>query len=211
MLQRSVFQSLHFEQKNLEEREKPLQGKELLFDVMDAATIINGVSILKLIRDHENHTDYSEEQRKQVLDEDKKKMEAFYHSDFQVVFEGGRGVLSSKGKVANAVAIRYIVDFKAIPQELIDEAYENPRVWSIGPRVNLALLVSEHPELVKEVYGEDMHDPDHKRVKLEPEQYHRVGDLIVYGIVDNRTMLELLKKRKLQPWQHLYRARANVS
>ena len=187
-------ESLHFTPQNLDQIEGKSKHKDILIDVMDAATNVSGHSILKLVREHPNYANYTPEEVEKALSEDKAKIETLYKSDFQVIFEGGRGVLSTNGKIANAVAIRYVVDFRALPQEIIDEAYTNPRVWHIGPRVNLAKVVSDRTDLIKKVVGEDMHDPDHEKIEMTPDKYHRVSDLIVHGKVDDRTMLELLRK-----------------
>jgi hypothetical protein len=202
--------SLKFDQVKKDEIVEIPKGKEVLFDVMDAGTKVNGRDIFKLTREHPNYRSYSQEEAKNHLDEDKKIMEKDFLSDFEVEFEGSRGIVSSKGKIANGVAGKYTVKFRALTQELIDEAYQNPRVWSIGPRVNLAMLVSQRPDLVKSVVGVDLHDPDLKSKVLEPSEYHKVTDLIVYGKVDDKTMLELLKKTKRPRWQSMGRSRINI-
>lgn len=223
--------SLQFDVEGELEYDPVAEKKDILVDVQDSTTRVypldeNGnrgepINFLKKSRDFRNYLVLSLHEKRQLLDDDKQQYkEEVYSGFFETEFEGARGVLSTgEGRIANSIALKFIVVFKPLPDDVVDKAYENPNVWNVGPRVDLATLVSVRPDLVEKVEVIDLHKNKKKRMVLEQSKYSMVTDLIVFGRVNEETMLKLLKKEKKLPkkerqkykaWQTLHRIRAVI-
>lgn len=170
------------------------------------------IEMLKLDRDHPNHKSLTEEEKVTILSDDlQQRMQNEYSGPFVTIFEPSRGIFSSRGDISNIVAQEIVVFYKKIPKEILQEAWMDPDVWGIGPRINLADLLVKHPELVEAVYIRDLHADDETYRQLGEDQYHLVPDFVVYGKVDHKTMKELLKKNREAKWyQKYYPVRSRV-
>lgn len=196
---------LQFDVSNLDEINPVFtNGEEFIIDVMDAETVcVQGTShktepegddekinFLKLSR--QLNGDETEQEKQAILDQDKEKVKNLYSKPFTTFFRIARGIFSSDKSIANMVGIECRVEFDAIPPEIIDEAYLNPDVWKIGPRVNLADLTRKYPNLIRKIWVRDIDDSEDQFRKVKKEHFRYVGDLVIHGSLPDRVIEKLL-------------------
>ncbi len=149
----------------------------------------------------------TEYEKRAILQADYEVMEPVYTQPFVTEFSVGKNVSSSKGQYANEAGVEIVVEFNGFSQEIVDAAYDDPEVWNIGPRVNLAKMVL--PEHVKSVTIKDIGDDDSQAVVLTPDKYHLVTAAVYEGVLPEEMEEELYKEHEVKTWQRAYRVRYN--
>lgn len=173
------------------------------------------IELLKLIRQTKGK---SQTEVEQIIQADKKQREELFKNPFIVRFRVGVAAVSSDKTLSNTAGLEFLVQFIGIPQELIDEAYNNPNVVNVGPRLNLAKLVTERTDLISAVEMNQILVEDHqnkvekgkgtkKRVKLRKNLYHLVKEAVVDGILPEETINKLLSGK---PESQMLRTRNNI-
>lgn len=137
----------------------------------------------------------SESELNEILTADEIETTEKYSKPFWIRFRGSKAFATHDLSTINTAALEFFVKLDAIPIPIIKEAYASSRVWEIGPRINLAELVSLHPELVKVIMYRNFEDTDDQLRVLPKKRHNMVKNLIVDGIFPYQLASEMITLR----------------
>lgn len=175
------------------------------------------VEFLKLSRQVTDET--SQEEVSRIIKEDKEKYKALFKSELHVRFRVGVAVVSSDEKHNKTAMLEFDVETTGFPDSLIDEEYANPMVIFIGPRLNLAQIISDHPELIKKVtvrqpvmkdeFTESQKGKGRRKKKVLPRyKWPMVTKAVVEGVLPVGMYEALFEEQN--PPATLVRTRSNI-